>query len=92
MSDMSMRKVLKGVVVDHRVPNTQLGLVTTSNYDKQKFRMLSGYIKHRFVTHPYFTLPAVIIVGSTAFFSFAMLYKAYVLGKFLKDFLKFPLI
>ena len=75
-----MRNVIKGVVVDHRVPSYIHHPFNEAGPTKNKVYHLWRVMKYRFMTHPYFTLPVVVISTSIAFYSLAMLYKRYVLG------------
>lgn len=81
MSDKSMRNVIKGVVVDHRLPNDINLLRNESPLVRQRWSSLHQFIRHKFITHTYYTVPVAISVGFLGMTTLGYLYKAYVLGK-----------
>ncbi len=81
MVDNSMRKVIKGVIIDHRVPDGKGTILCRPFIEKQSWVALYNHMKYRFITHPFFTLPLVLSFGMIGTYSLGMVYKAYVLGK-----------
>ena len=82
MANKDMRSVIRGVVVDHRIPKQVGSIMNEPLYDSNRIKHVYNWIKLKHITHPNLIFPISIATTIFGYFIGGMLYKRYYTGSY----------
>ena len=83
MSNKDMRSVIKGVVVDHRIPRHINYIMNEPLYNKKRIMYVYNWIKQKHITHPNLIFPVSLATTFSVYVLFGLAYKKYYTGNFI---------
>ena len=81
-----MRSVIKGVVVDHRIPKLVGHIMNEPLYNRDRIKYVYNWIKLKHITHPNYAFPVSMGVVISVYFFSGLLYRRYYTGSFFGKF------
>ena len=78
-----LQDVIKGVVIDHRIPNqsNHPNLKPLHINFRQRLALFAQYTRNRLIMRPYFAFPTLAGATLASIYVFGLTYKLYVIGK-----------